>query len=718
MNNMLKYTFYFALITFFQVNSAAQDWISFQSQGQVNDLVDTGDELFLATDVGLVVMNKTTLEKTIFDKNNADLSFNHVQTITKSASGDIWIGTYDGMLQRFDTIELKFKDKVFPEGDLNPNTFKLYDIEIAENGDFWFGTSEGAFRFQNNNWEQFAANEFGNPSADIWDIEILEDQSILFAENYIHELKNDSWTKISETVEHFNYLDAEIFVSSTGTIFFAGDLDKISSFDGSNWQIYPIDDFDSNLPGWQIIGFTEDTNGNIYLYTSNDGIYKLEGDNWVKVDNQQTEETEDSTAYFYIDEEGNEWLNTNIQLSVNTNGNIQNTSIANHTLDYNNIIDLKKDENGNIYFLTFSDANISVVDENGNWSYIALPADLSASNFINQLFVINEDQMYLSSNTGFYAFDGSTWIFNNIGYCTSFTKDADGKIYILGADNIFILENNSLTELSENSSFASETISVIGIDKENNLWLASYSESEIYQRLADGTWITYSKEEFPAIDQPNGSFHFTENGDVWITHDYFGAMKFDGQTWVNPFDVNNDGVFDFVGEVESYTAHSIESDADGKVYFSHFTGVTTFQNGEWENLLIPDVETNSSYFTKIVFNNKGTLWWGSAQYGVYAYETASFPTNFTEIIIDNKLDVYPNPAQNIVNIEFENLENSAVYINVFNKLGQLQLSENLGNFSVGKFQKTIELSDLPNGFYTLQVIANNKASTKKLIVQK
>ena len=75
----LKYSFFFALGILLQSPLHAQEWVSYQSQQQINDLVETGNELLMATDAGLVVMNKSTLEKTIFNKANSDLSNNHIQ---------------------------------------------------------------------------------------------------------------------------------------------------------------------------------------------------------------------------------------------------------------------------------------------------------------------------------------------------------------------------------------------------------------------------------------------------------------------------------------------------------------------------------------------------------------------------------------------------------------------------------------------------------------
>ena len=55
MNNFKSLFFLTAMIFSYATN--AQDWVSYQSPQQINDLVDNGSELIMATDAGLVVMN-------------------------------------------------------------------------------------------------------------------------------------------------------------------------------------------------------------------------------------------------------------------------------------------------------------------------------------------------------------------------------------------------------------------------------------------------------------------------------------------------------------------------------------------------------------------------------------------------------------------------------------------------------------------------------------
>jgi len=178
---LLKTNFFFALMIVSIGSTHAQEWVSYQSQQQINDLVDTGTELWLATDAGLVVMNKATLEKTIFNKANSTLSNNHIQTITKAPNGTAaWIGTYDVVLALFDGTG--FQEVTVPDHPAyDPQRTKLYDLEIAPNGDFWLATSDGVFRRQGPTWLHYDEAVLGASFFEAWDIEISTAGAVFMA---------------------------------------------------------------------------------------------------------------------------------------------------------------------------------------------------------------------------------------------------------------------------------------------------------------------------------------------------------------------------------------------------------------------------------------------------------------------------------------------------------------------------------------------------------
>lgn len=707
----LKFAFFFALTVLFQGLSHAQEWVSYQSQQQVNKLVDTGTELHMATDAGLVVMNKSTLEKSFFNKSNTSLSNNHIQTIAESPDGNTWIGTYDVIIMRFDGTG--FQEEIIPEGIDNPITIELYDIEFAPNGDLWLGTSEAVFHRQGQTWTRYDEDDLGPNFFKAWNIEINNDGEVFMASFDVYKFENGAWTNLTETADIHGYLDANLFFNSSGDLFFAGDLDVIGRFNGLEWETY-----EHGLNGSHVKGFTEDTNGNLYFHSLYDGLFKLEDNTWIEYVDAQTEAFDNNTSLFYIDEQNNRWLNSNIYLSVNTNGNIQSTLITPHTIESNSIKKVHQGNDGQLYFIsTFNNKKISTLDSDGNWSFLESPTFLMPFENLTDILVIDNQDIWLASLNGLYHYNGAEWTsIDNVDGVSSLTVDTQGRIYARTNSKIYILENGTVSEYNtDNSSLSDLIISGIGIDQNNDLWIASFDwggASLIQKVSSDGnTWTSYTDTEYPVIDQPRGDFHFDVNGNIWIPLSGVKALKFDGETWTQGFDGST-------SQVANSKVYSIESDAEGKVYFSHQYGVTTLLDGEWENLLIADVpNANTSHGSDIEFDDEGTLWWASSREGVFSYtpeSTTSVDSDFETI---TPFAIYPNPARQYSTLDFTTNKNATVKALIYNNLGQLQSNLDFGQLPAGSFKETIDVAHLPKGFYIVQLQINDTTSTKTLIIQ-
>ena len=82
------------------------------------------------------------------------------------------------------------------------------------------------------------------------------------------------------------------------------------------------------------------------------------------------------------------------------------------------------------------------------------------------------------------------------------------------------------------------------------------------------------------------------------------------------------------------------------------------------------------------------------------------------------IKVYPNPAQNIVNIETPNQIQGNLYL--YNALGQLLKTLSLPSEAQGEFKSNqLNVYDLPNGIYFLSVFdaARQRIGTQRLVVQ-
>ncbi|MFT4969062.1 MAG: ligand-binding sensor domain-containing protein [Chitinophagales bacterium] len=716
MMNLLKFQYLFVLTFLFQVCAIAQNWVSYESEQQINDLVDAGGNLYMATDAGLVVMNKSTLGKSIFNTNNSNLTSNHIETITQASNGDIWIGTYDVSIARFDGTD--FVDFMVPPNPEILNWTNLFDLEIAANGDFWLGTSVGIVKKQGTNWILYDEDDLGPDFFEIWDIELNASGDVFAAGFELYKFSGGVWSNLIAGTPLdgsflAGYLDAEIYFANDGTLYLAGDLSKIARYDGSSWILDSIGITINNFEGGM---FTEDLAGDVYFNTKYSGIYKLGSISWDLYSDAQIMAYGDRTNYYYIDSQGDRWLNKNIHLSVDKNGTIENTMISNSTLETSGTINLHLGDNGSMYFITSSQENFSVLDQNGNWAFLEKPT-ISGLNYesFKDFLALADNDIWLSSSYGLYHFDGNAWTGYPLGACSNFTRDSQGKIYVLAQDKIHMIENNVFTEYtSTNSGITDYTLLGHGIDADDNLWIAAggfINYNLIQKRSSDGTWDTYLETDYPILKRPTGDFVFDNDGNMWVTDDQYGAIKFDGTTFTNP-------VADNASLITTAEVTSVNIDVEGSLYFSHQYGLTKLKEGVWESLDIENVPNGfSSSSSNIEIDNEGTLWWASNWYGVFSYKLDIVNGLGSNLEWDYPISVFPNPSTDVINLEVELEVSASLTANLYNSMGQLFGTYAFGETQAGKHQKSIEVADLARGVYHLQLQIDDQFAVKTLLLK-
>lgn len=692
---------------------SAQEWTSYKSIQQSNDFFDAGDELLLATDAGLVIVDKNTLDYSIFNMSNTNLSNDHIQSLAQSSSGETFIGTYDMVVARFDGSD--FHDPVVPDGINDINAIELYDLKVSESGDVWLATSEGVFRQTESEWIKYAHNDLGPDFFEVWDIEFdATGQLYIAAGNGILKFENDAWTNISLGIDFLAYSSADLFFSQEGDLFLTGDLEKIARFDGEEWTIYS----NGGVNGSEIRGFSEDIEGNIYFDTWYDGIYKLEGDSWVLHEDEQTALYPNLISFYHIDAEGTHWLNSGIHLSAKENDDLKTMTISSTTIEYNDIYNIGKGPDGTMYFLMRSSSNrIATLSPDGEWSYLSVPFySFPYYAFCYDILVRAEDDIYFAVQGGFYHYNGIDWTLHFVGSCELIVEDSKGRVFIKGLESIHIIENGIVSTYDSSNSpiLSGLKIGAIGVDTEDNLWIGAYEwnlagNHLIYKVSPEGEWTTYNGFDHSVIKYPKGEFYFDANGDVWVSC-FLGVLKFDGQDFVNPLLGNPFGF-------QNLFAYTIKSDAEGRIYFATQAGVITYYEGQWEEWINTELKNPFSWSITIEFDDSGTLWWGNGMDGLYSFEPVDI-TNTYSLSQDAgmKVFLYPNPTHNETTIKYSLVEDAEVSIDIYNKMGQRVSIFDLGFLHKGSHEKRLNLSNYPAGMYTIQLRQGEHISIAKLII--
>jgi len=83
-----------------------------------------------------------------------------------------------------------------------------------------------------------------------------------------------------------------------------------------------------------------------------------------------------------------------------------------------------------------------------------------------------------------------------------------------------------------------------------------------------------------------------------------------------------------------------------------------------------------------------------------------------DIVQANKIEIFPNPAEEKLNIELPESAHGMAELRIFNIQGQQVLDLNIQNVTHSELIK-VDISDIPNGAYFIQIICDNKIYQKR-----
>jgi len=152
----------------------------------------------------------------------------------------------------------------------------------------------------------------------------------------------------------------------------------------------------------------------------------------------------------------------------------------------------------------------------------------------------------------------------------------------------------------------------------------------------------------------------------------------------------------------------------------NFTSLTTYLGGVNDDPLIPSIggwnhlvldltpyTGNYIYLRFNFYSSFSVTYAGSYIDDIYVYGRESSSSGIKENLNSDKIKIYPNPTNGVLNIE--NAEKSNVFI--YNLLGEVIL-----NNSCNTNNETIDLSGLSEGTYIVKVVSEKNIVTKKISI--
>lgn len=347
------------------------------------------------------------------DRDEKSLPGNYVKDILRDSSGNLWVGTDNGLAKYNEQTEnfATYKNKIYDKTSLVND--EVFSIQEDESGLIWVGTYAGISMFDpNTNIEHYKKDPFDENS--------ISDNSI----HGIYEDK-DGLLWVGTNSKGVNVINRKNYNVKH--------LNKTS-------KDYPISDDNIN----DIVGI----DNKIFIATKN-GLNEVDKDlKTINIYNTEDGICNNNITALFADSKKNVWIGTANGISVlntNTNEIIDITDIlTNHNIEDKYIKVIYEDSKGNYWVGCFIDGGLVKIDPNKR----------TIENYRNK----KEDKTSISSN--------------NI---RSIVEDKNGNLYIGTSYGLNKLNesNNTFERYSEKDGLSNNTVYGLLVDDNNNLWAST-----------------------------------------------------------------------------------------------------------------------------------------------------------------------------------------------------------------------------------------------------
>jgi signal transduction histidine kinase/ligand-binding sensor domain-containing protein/AraC-like DNA-binding protein/ActR/RegA family two-component response regulator len=512
-----------------------------------------------------------------------------VRAISEDNQGNLWVGTANGGLNKFDRKR---------------NTFKRYlqgksinKLLMGKDHYLWVGTENGLYKFNtiNGTYTEYRSGKNNGKSISSDIINALQFDKIgnlWIATNFAIDILytgTDSFTNLSLLKPETNNEILEIFADDDGKMWFATVGNGFFIYDtGSQKMQHYFPDI-NNDRSHCIRKICKDKEGYYWIGTRG-GVYKFNKklSHFVPFSNSDRDPSSlihNSVLDMTTDKKGDLWICTRGGISQMVSEkqvfkHYKSFADDNRYLNNGEIYAFWREKNGNLWIGTES-GGINILDaKTGRFRYLtnltsntikAFAEDNKGNvwvgTYLGGINVINIATKNIIAkyqhNTGnpFAISDNRVW---------SLASDSFGNIWI-GTDVGLDYYNTSTGKMEHCTHIVKDNpVFWVKMDKENDLWVFSHRMVIIYNT------ITKKQKQFT---EPARSMFFDSKGRYWLTSVYRGIILFDKQK----------------GAVKYYRAENglpnnrtlcIQEDSNGCLWVSTANGLSRFD---------PEKETFTNY---------------------------------------------------------------------------------------------------------------------------
>ena len=672
----------------------------FYPKKSFTNAVESGDYLWIISDKnGLIKSSKSGDETIYYNKSNSGLLSSNLLCIHKDAQENLWIGTEDVGLLKYDgTIWTTYNTS---NSDIPSN----HILSINSNqGEIWISTYlQGAAKLTNgNNWTLY-----NMANSDI-------------AENTI----------------------SSIHIASNGKVYLG--WTRLSVLNGTSWETFSYNDMNCN--GY--VAIDEDTQGNIWLVSYTCGLAKYNGTDFTAYNVDNSELPINTLQDIYIDENDKLWIASFGNGLATFDGTAFESKIPNiDEKDVNILSGICSDGNENIMLVA---ANYLIKYDKSIFTNVVISDNTPISCPINKIMVDKNNRKLIATNSEFCVRETNQWsdvlqnrrsadiavdkndtifvatnwgLFKKVGEeWTNYTSEnsiiKDNDIYCVTADTNDVIwfspkdkgiqayKNGKIITV-DYANLCSLTITELFTDSKGYIWAGSYRQGISYYK--DSSWHTYDID----LENPDDFLYIRDivedqNGTIWIA------------------------TMDGVVKAEDTTFTIVNRNSTEALTIDNNNNLWTAETGSNQSL-VKYTETDSVFFNPFIsrnlfdqintmsFDQDGFLWIGYLKNGLMKFDTnnpnhneiTNPPTDINELS-ENKSDIniffYPNPSSGLFNIKTNGKEIREIIIT------DIQ-GKTVYKKTSFKKHNIINLKGFNQGFYFAIIKTNDKAYTQKLIIE-
>lgn len=603
-----------------------------KEKGIVNNYIldveeDKEGNIWVATIGGVSKINTETesISNYYNSKNCGNLSNNNIYTILSSQSGDIILGTSNGM-----DIYDKNKDE-FKRYNIDTSKFKserIYALEEDKNNNMWIGTKKGIYKLDKDTGEtkQFLSDDSSEENLHIYKIYFDENDNVWVGAKSSDLYKID--TKTNELKKYPLPYEGKVLsvrdiiqddgknlwiTTDEGLIKYNMDKNRFKTYQGGEYETNGLADND-------LYCIMKDNTGLLWLGTYS-GISIFDPINNIKY-YKHDKETKDKVSIsenmvsgVYKDNEGLLWIGTkSTGVNIFDREKDKITYLTTEDgLSCNNIYDIKG--KGDLIVVS-TDDGVNII----NKKYKTIKKydksnGLEKSN-VRSILIDDNDYVWLGTTEGIVILNMKTGEIKDFSsvedkfdtkdkFNGCIYKDKKGIYwigYLLDGGLLKFDPKNNTSKLykmegSDENSISNNSIRCIAEDKNGDLWVGTNyglnkfnPETEKFQRymVEDGL--------------PNNNIYgvvIDKNNHVWVSTNY-GISRIN--TIENEF--TNFGIVDGL-QGKAFNGKSFHISYDDEIFFGGINGLNSFRCDDLEkkkyyiNLEIQDIYVNENKYKSI-----------------------------------------------------------------------------------------------------------------------